>query len=60
MEEKRLLEVTFEWIRECGAFEQLRRQCEIYVVDVSVRSELSYPLYPFFMRRDAYEMFGII
>ncbi|XP_068756898.1 minichromosome maintenance domain-containing protein 2-like [Montipora capricornis] len=38
MEEKRLLEVTFKWIRECGAFEQLRRQCEIYVADVSEKT----------------------
>lgn len=30
MEEKNALESAFEWICECGAFEQLRKQCEQY------------------------------
>lgn len=31
-----LLEVAFQWICECGAFEQLRKQCENYAVDLTV------------------------
>lgn len=30
MEEKNVFESAFEWICECGAFEQLRKQCEQY------------------------------
>lgn len=37
MEEKNVLESAFEWICECGAFEQLRKQCEQYTKDFTVR-----------------------
>ena len=37
MDEKSILEVAFEWICECGAYEQLKKQCENYAADVSVR-----------------------
>ena len=33
---KSILEVAFEWICECGAFEQLRKQCENYTLDLMV------------------------
>jgi len=36
MEEKNVLESAFEWICECGAFEQLRKQCELYTKDFTV------------------------
>ena len=36
MEEKNVLESAFEWICECGAFEQLRKQCEQYTKDFTV------------------------
>ena len=37
MDEKSILEVAFEWICECGAYEQLKKQCENYAADVSAR-----------------------
>ena len=37
MDEKTILEVAFEWICECGAYEQLKKQCEKFAADVSVR-----------------------
>ena len=36
MEVKSILEVAFEWFCECGAFEQLRKQCESYTADSTV------------------------
>lgn len=36
MEKKNVLESAFEWICECGAFEQLRKQCEQYTKDFTV------------------------
>ena len=36
MDKKNMLEVAFEWICECGAFEQLRKQCEHYTADFTV------------------------
>lgn len=36
MHVKSILEVAFEWICECGAFEQLRKQCENYTPDLTV------------------------
>ena len=36
MEKKNVLESAFEWICECGAFEQLRKQCEEYTKDFTV------------------------
>ena len=36
MEVKSSLEVAFEWFCECGAFEQLRKQCESYTADSTV------------------------
>ena len=41
MDEKSILEVAFEWICECGAYEQLKKQCENYAADVSVRYKFS-------------------
>ncbi|CAH3032428.1 unnamed protein product [Porites lobata] len=38
MEEKNVLESAFEWICECGAFEQLRKQCEQYTKDFTEKS----------------------
>lgn len=35
MEAKSIPEVAFEWLCECGAFEQLRKQCE-YTADFAV------------------------
>ena len=37
MDEKSILEVAFEWICECGAYEQLKKQYENYAADVTVR-----------------------
>ena len=37
MDEKSILEVAFEWICECGAYERLKKQCENYTTDISVR-----------------------
>lgn len=36
MDEKSILEVAFEWLCECGAFDQLRKQCECYTTDFAV------------------------
>ncbi|XP_067051218.1 minichromosome maintenance domain-containing protein 2-like [Acropora muricata] len=38
MDEKSILEVAFEWICECGAYEQLKKQCENYAADVSEKA----------------------
>ena len=43
MDEKSILEVAFEWICECGAYEQLKKQCENYATDISVRYEFNIP-----------------
>ena len=37
MEAKSIPEVAFEWLCECGAFDQLKKQCESYVADFAVR-----------------------
>ena len=37
MDEKSILEVAFEWICEYGAYEQLKKQCENYATNISVR-----------------------
>ena len=36
MEEKSIPEVAFEWLCECGAFDQLRKQCECYITGTTV------------------------
>ena len=36
MEAKSIPEVAFEWLCECGAFDQLRKQCECYTADFAV------------------------
>lgn len=36
MEVKSISEVAFEWLCECGAFDQLRKQCECYTADFAV------------------------
>ena len=41
MDEKSILEVAFEWICECGAYEQLKKQYENYAADVTVRYNMS-------------------
>lgn len=38
MNEKSIHETAFEWICECGAFEQLRKQSENYAADLTVAS----------------------
>lgn len=38
MEAKSIPEVAFEWLCECGAFEQLRKQCECYTADFAERT----------------------
>ena len=43
MDEKSTLEVAFEWICECGAYEQLKKQCENYATDISVRYKFNMP-----------------
>ena len=36
MEAKSIPEVAFEWLCECGAFDQLRKQCDFYTEDFTV------------------------
>lgn len=36
MEAKSIPEVAFEWLCECGAFDQLKKQCECYTADFAV------------------------
>lgn len=36
MEAKSIPEVAFEWLCECGAYDQLRKQCECYTADCTV------------------------
>ena len=36
MDIKSIVEVAFEWMCECGAFEQLRKQCEHHTRDFTV------------------------
>ncbi|KAJ7363409.1 Minichromosome maintenance domain-containing protein 2 [Desmophyllum pertusum] len=38
MDEKSILEVAFEWLCECGAFDQLRKQCECYTTDLAEKT----------------------